>query len=166
MVFRAFSCVLFPWSWTQTVRAAVCTWRPGCLISAGNSHSDRVWGKHWGIEIRDRPRGGYGVCFLPWKPGTFALEAFCGTGGAGLLGSCTFKVVRVWLCLGVLLPPVGSLEERCAEVGVAGRQEAVAQIKSVGIWLESLSQLLFLSVDVANHALLRQYLPFMSNHQH
>ena len=46
-------------------------------------------------------------------------------GDAGLLGSCTFKVVRVWLHLAVLLPHVDSLKERCAEMRVAGRRKVV-----------------------------------------
>lgn len=30
----------------------------GCVISAMSSHIDGYGGKHWGIEIRDRLRGG------------------------------------------------------------------------------------------------------------
>lgn len=65
-----------------------------------NSHTDGRWGgKHWGIEIKDRPR----ECFLPWKPCPFSLEIYCRVGGAGQLGSCILIVVRVWLHLDVLL---------------------------------------------------------------
>lgn len=73
--------------------------------------------------------------------------------------------VRVWLRLGVLQLQVGSLKERYAEVGVAGRLEAMT-LRSVCLDLIGEIITAAIPVDVANDALLRQCLPFMSDQQH
>jgi len=71
------------------------------------------------------------------------------------------KVVRVWLCLGVLLLRVGSLKERCVEVAVTPDQ--VCQDLIGGMDHSTFSSL---AGGVANDALLRQCLALMSDHQH
>lgn len=63
------------------------------------------------------------------------------------------------------LPGVGSLKERYAEVGVAGRLEAMT-LRSVCLDLIGEIIAAVIPVDVANDALLRQCLPFMSDQQH
>lgn len=135
----------------------------GCVISAMSSHIDWHSGKHWGIEIRDRWRGGCGDVFSPENlahfAGRFTIEL------EALLDTCTHS------CQGVAAPRcaaaagVGSLKERYAEVGVAGRLEAMT-LRSVCLDLIGEIIAAVIPVDVANDALLRQCLPFMSDQQH
>lgn len=62
----------------------------GCVISAMSSHIDWHSGKHWGIEIRDRWRGGCGDVFSPENlahfAGRFTIEL------EALLDTCTRKL--------------------------------------------------------------------------
>ena len=163
MVFKVFS-LCYPISvrnrkseqpCAQAFRGVWSQWWAAILMGGGG-------GKHWGIEIRDRPR----VCFLPWKPCPFCLEIYCRVGGAGLLGSCTVIVVWVWLHPDVLLLLWVHWRKGVWRWEWPEDWRLWLWEGSVRIWLERSLQLSFLSVDVANDALMRQCLPFMSDQHH